>query len=100
MSSLWPSVSVAPFRTMAEMLYSASGDLAKIANNKLGCCVDAVGVAESPAGPATMIRYNCCVRVSNSGNVPFFQATTLPASPFDAEIGNPEGERSTSIKQG
>jgi hypothetical protein len=99
MSSLWPSVSAAPPRTMAEMLYDAAGDLARITNNKLDFYVDAVGVAEPPAGPVTKIRYNCYIRVIKAGNVHlFFQVTTPSASPFDADIGTPEGERFTSIK--
>jgi hypothetical protein len=99
MSTRWPSVSAAPPRTMAEMLYDAAGDLGKITNNKLDFYVDAVGVAEPPAGPVTKIRYNCYIRVIKTGNVHlFFQVTTPSASPFDADIGTPEGDRITPIK--
>jgi hypothetical protein len=94
MSNLWPSVSVSPPRTMAEMLYDAAGDLAGITNNKLDFYVDAVGVADPPTGPVTKIRYNCFIRVIKTGNVHlFFQVTTPSASAFDAELGTPEGDR-------
>jgi hypothetical protein len=84
---------------MAEMLYDAAGDLARITSNKLDFYVDAVGVADPPAGPVTKIRYNCYIRVIKSGNVHlFFQVTTPSASPFDADLGTPEGESFTSIK--
>ncbi len=99
MQSLWPSASASPPRTMAEMLYDVAGDLARITNNKLDFYVDAIGVADPPAGPATKIRYNCYIRVVKSGNVHlFFQVTTPSASPFDADLGTPEGEEFTSIK--
>jgi hypothetical protein len=84
---------------MAEMLYDAAGDLAPITKNKLDFYVDAVGIADPPAGPTTKIRYNCYIRVIKSGNVHlFFQVTTPSASPFEADLGTPEGEKFTSIK--
>ena len=99
MSNLWPAASASPPRTMAEMLYDAAGDLARITNNKLDFYVDGVGVADPPAGPVTKIRYNCYIRVIKSGNVHlFFQVTTPSASPFDADLGTPEGARFNSIK--
>lgn len=94
MPNLWPPVSATTPRSMSEMLYDAAGDLATITNNKLDFYVDAVGVADPPAGPATKIQYNCYIRVIKTGNVPlFFQVTTPCASPFDAELGTPEGDR-------
>ena len=99
MPNLWPPVSASPPRTMAEMLYDAAGDLAKITNNKLDFYVDAVGVADPPAGPVTRIRYNCYIRVVKSGIAHlFFQVTTPSASPFDADLGTPEGDSFCSIK--
>jgi hypothetical protein len=99
MPNLWPPVSASPPRTMAEMLYDAAGDLARITNNKLDFYVDAVGVADPPAGPVTKIRYNCYIRVIKTGNVHlFFQVTTPSASPFDADLGTPEGDRFPPIK--
>ncbi len=99
MPNLWPPVSASPPRTMSEMLYDAAGDLARITNNKLDFYVDAVGVADPPAGPVTKIRYNCYIRVIKTGNVHlFFQVTTPSASPFDAELGTPEGDRFPPIK--
>jgi hypothetical protein len=99
MSNLWPPVSASPPRTVAEMLYDAAGDLAKITNNKLDFYVDAVGVADPPAGPVTNIRYNCYIRVIKNGNVHlFFQVTTPSASPFDANLGTHEGDRFLPIK--
>jgi len=99
MPNLWPPVSASAPRTMAEMLYDAAGDLARITNNKLDFYVDAVGVADPPAGPATRIRYNCYIRVIKNGNVHlFFQVTTPAASPFDADLGTPEGDRFPPIK--
>ena len=99
MSSLWPPVSASPPRTMAEMLYDAAGDLARITNNKLDFYVDAVGIADPPAGPVTKIRYNCYIRVIKNGNVHlFFQVSTPSASPFDADLGTPEGDRFPPIK--
>jgi hypothetical protein len=99
MPNLWPSLSAASARTMDVMLYDAAGNLAGITNNKLDFYVDSVGVAEPPAGPVTKIRYNCYIRVIKSGNVHFFfQVTTPSASPFEADIGTPEGERFHSIK--
>ena len=99
MPNLWPAVSASPARTMAEMLYDAAGNLASITNNKLDFYVDTVGVADPPSGPVTKIRYNCYIRVIKSGNVHlFFQVTTPSASPFDADLGTPEGERFTPIK--
>jgi hypothetical protein len=84
---------------MAEMLYDAAGDLAKITNNKLDFYVDGVGVADPPAGPVTKIRYNCYIRVIKNGNVHlFFQVTTPSASPFDAILGTPEGDTFPPIK--
>jgi hypothetical protein len=84
---------------MAEMLYDAAGDLARITNNKLDFYVDTVGVADPPAGPVTKIRYNCYIRVIKTGNVHlFFQVTTPSASPFDADLGTPEGDRFPPIK--
>jgi hypothetical protein len=84
---------------MAEMLYDAAGDLARITNNKLDFYVDTVGVADPPAGPATKIRYNCYIRVIKTGNVHlFFQVTTPSASPFEADLGTPEGDRFSPIK--
>ena len=99
MSNLWPPVSASPPRTMAEMLYDAAGDLARITNNKLDFYVDAVGVADPPAGPVTKIRYNCYIRVIKTANVHlFFQVTTPSASAFDAELGTPEGDTFPPIK--
>jgi hypothetical protein len=99
MPNLWPPVGPSPPRTMAEMLYDAAGDLATITNNKLDFYVDAVGVADPPAGPATKIRYNCYIRVIKTGNVHlFFQVTTPAGGPFEAELGTPEGERFPPIK--
>ena len=99
MPNLWPPVSVSPPRTMAEMLYDAAGDLAEVTNNKLDFYVDAVGVANPPAGPMTRIRYNCYIRVIKTGNVHlFFQVTTPSASAFEAELGTPEGDRFPPIK--
>jgi hypothetical protein len=99
MPSLWPSVSASPPRTMAEMLYDAAGDLAGITNNKLDFYVDTVGVADPPAGPVTKLRYNCYIRVIKTGNVHlFFQVTTSSASPFDADLGTPEGDTFPPIK--
>jgi hypothetical protein len=41
----------------------------------------------------------CYIRVIKSNNVHlFFQVTTPSASPFDADIGTPEGETFNSIK--
>jgi len=81
------------------MLYDAAGDLAKITNNKLDFYVDAVGVADPPAGPVTKIRYNCYIRVIKTGNVHlFFQVTTPSGSPFDAYLGTPEGDKFPPIK--
>ena len=99
MPSLWPPPSASPPRIMAEMLYDAAGDLGRITDNKLDFYVDAIGVADPPAGPATKIRYNCYIRVIKSGNVHlFFQVTTPTASPFDADLGTPEGEEFLSIR--
>lgn len=99
MPNLWPPVSATQPRTMAEMLYDAAGDLARITNNKLDFYVDTVGVADPPAGPATKIRYNCYIRVIKTGNVHlFFQVTTPSASPFEADLGTPEGDRFSPIK--
>jgi hypothetical protein len=99
MPTLWPAASASPPRTMTEMLYDAAGDLGRITNSKLDFYVDTVGVADPPAGPVTKIRHNCYIRVIKSGNVHlFFQVTTPSASPFDADIGTPEGERFTPIK--
>ena len=99
MPNLWPSLSATTARTMDVMLYDAAGNLAGITKNKLDFYVDAVGVAEPPAGPVTKIRYNCYIRVMKSGNVHlFFQVTTPSASPFEADVGTPEGERFNSIK--
>ncbi len=99
MPNLWPPVSASQPRTMAEMLYDAAGDLAKITNNKLDFYVDAVGVADPPAGPVTKVRYNCYIRVIKTGNVHlFFQVTTPSACPFDADLGTPEGDRFPLIK--
>lgn len=99
MPNLWPPVSASPPRTMAEMLYDAAGDLAKITNNKLDFHVDAVGVADPPAGPVTKIRYNCYIRVIQSGTVHlFFQVTTPSAGPFDAKVGTPEGDSYPPVK--
>ncbi len=99
MSSLWPSAIAPAPRTMAEILREVAGDLASVTNNKLDFYVDAVGVADPPAGPVAKIRYNCYIRVIKSGNVHlFFQVTTPSASPFDADIGTPEGESYGSLK--
>jgi hypothetical protein len=99
MSTLWPAASASPPRTMAEMLYDAAGDLGRITNNKLDFYVDTVGVADPPAGPVTKIRHNCYIRIIKSSNAHlFFQVTTPSASPFDADLGTPEGESFTSIK--
>jgi hypothetical protein len=99
MSNLWPPVGVSSPRTMAEMLYDAAGDLARVTNNKLDFYVDAVGVSDPPAGPVTKIRYNCYIRVIKTGNVHlFFQVTTPSAGAFDAELGTPEGDSFPPIK--
>ena len=92
--SLWPSVGLSPPRTMAEMLYDAAGDLGSLTNGRLDFYVDAVGVAPSPSGPVTQIRYNCYIRVISKSYLHlFFQVTTPSSGPFDAELGTPEGDQ-------
>lgn len=95
---LWPQIGSPP-RTMAEMLYDAATGLAQISRNKLDFYVDAVGVAPDPFGPVTKIRYNCYIRVIKKSYLHLiFQVTTPSGSPFDAEIGTPEGESYPLIK--
>ncbi len=96
---LWPPISPTPPRTMAEMLYDAAVGLAQISQNKLDFYVDAVGVAPDPFGPVTKIRYNCYIRVINKAYLHLlFQVTTPSSSPFDAEIGTPEGDTFPPVK--
>ncbi len=84
---------------MAEMLYDAAAGLAAISQNKLDFYVDAVGVAPDPFGPVTKIRYNCYIRVVSKSYLRLlFQVTTPSSSPFDAEIGTPEGDKFDPVK--
>lgn len=99
--SLWPtSIGASPSqRTMAEMLYDAAGDLGTITNGKLDFYVDAIGVAPTVNGAVTDIRYNCYIRVITKSYLHlFFQVTTQTGSPFVAELGTPEGEKFSDIK--
>ena len=91
--SLWPTVGVAPPRTMSEMLYDAAGDLGAVTTGKLDFYVDAIGVAKPTYGPVTNIRYNCYIRVISKAYLHlFFQVTTPSSGAFDADIGTPEGD--------
>jgi len=84
---------------MAEMLYDAAVGLAQISQNKLDFYVDAVGVAPDPFGPVTKIRYNCYIRVISKSYLHLlFQVTTPSSSPFEAEIGTPEGDELGPVK--
>jgi hypothetical protein len=84
---------------MAEMLYDAADGLAQISQNKLDFYVDAVGVAPDPAGPVTKIRYNCYIRIISKAYLHLlFQVTTPSGSPFDAELGTPEGDQYAPVK--
>lgn len=96
---LWPPIGQQPPKTMAEMLYDAAVGLAEISKNKLDFYVDAVGVAPDTFGPVTKIRYNCYIRVVNKSYLHLlFQVTTPSSSPFDAEIGTPEGDKIAPAK--
>lgn len=96
--SLWPVVGISPPRTMAEMLYDAAGDLGTRTNGKLDFHVDAVGIAPD-GGPVTRIRYNCYIRVVAKKYLHlFFQVTTPSSGPFDAELGTPEGDSYSLIR--
>ncbi len=96
---LWPSISPTPPRTMAEMLYDTAAGLSQISQNKLDFYVDAVGVAPDPLGPVTKIRYNCYIRVISKTYLHLlFQVTTPSSSAFDAEIGTPESDKISTVK--
>jgi hypothetical protein len=96
---LWPQLGQTPPRTMAEMLYDAAAGLAQISQNKLDFYVDAIGVAPVPSGPVTKIRFNCYVRIISKSYLHLlFQVTTPSGSPFDAEIGTPEGDVIPPVK--
>jgi hypothetical protein len=84
---------------MPEMLYDAAVGLAQISQNKLDFYVDALGVASDPFGPVTKIRYNCYIRVVSKAYLHLlFQVTTPSSSAFDAEIGTPEGDTYSPVK--
>jgi hypothetical protein len=84
---------------MAEMLYDTAAGLSQISQNKLDFYVDAVGVAPDPLGPVTKIRYNCYIRVISKTYLHLlFQVTTPSSSAFDAEIGTPESDKISTVK--
>lgn len=90
---LWPTISVTPPKTMAEMLYDSAAGLSQVSQSKLDFYVDAVGVAPVLSGPVTNIRFNCYIKVIGKNYLHLlFQVTTPSGSPFPADIGTPEGD--------
>ena len=98
-ANLWPTIGPTPPKTMPELLYDAAAGLGQISQNKLDFFVDALGVAPNALGPVTKIRYNCYIRIVGKEYMHLlFQVTTPSGSAFDAEIGTPEGEQYSTVR--